>query len=56
MISRQVLGKLDFLKSGINHREVAPKNATISTTCSPLEIIDRSGMQQVYYLMVPFYI
>ena len=43
MMSRQVLGKLDYLKSGINHRQVALRNATVNTISSPVEIIDSSN-------------
>ena len=42
MTSRQVLGRLDCPRSGINLREVAPRKATISTISSPVEIIDSS--------------
>ena len=39
MILRQVLSKLDCLKSDINHKEVALRNRIVSTISSPLEII-----------------
>ena len=42
MISRQVLGNLNCIKSDINHREIAPRKTIVSTISSLVEITNSS--------------
>ena len=43
MISTQVLGRLDCLRSDVNPREVSPIKVSVNTISSPVEIIDIIG-------------
>ena len=47
MISTQVLGRLDCLRSNVNLREVSPIKVSVNIISSPIEIIDIFGIATI---------